>query len=53
MHEFQALSEFWRMTWAEAERAELKEVAARLRGILITEGEIIENFKRWRAGRQE
>ena len=39
---------------SEAERAELKEVAARLQEILITEGitedEIIEDFKRWRAG---
>jgi prevent-host-death family protein len=39
---------------SEAERAELKEAAARLQEMLIAEGvsedEIIADFKRWRAG---
>jgi prevent-host-death family protein len=39
---------------SEAERAELKEAAARLQELLIAEGitedEIIADFKRWRAG---
>jgi prevent-host-death family protein len=38
---------------SEAERAQLKEAAARLQEMLIAEGisedEIIEDFKRWRA----
>jgi len=38
----------------EAERAELKEAAARLQEMLLAEGlsedEIIADFKRWRAG---
>ena len=39
---------------SDAERAELKEAAARLQEMLIAEGitedEIIADFKRWRAG---
>jgi prevent-host-death family protein len=39
---------------SEAERAELKEAAARLQEMLLAEGlsedEIIADFKRWRAG---
>jgi len=41
----------------EAERAGLKEAAARLQELLAAEGmsetEILEDFKRWRAGRRK